>query len=113
VNPERVRDLRGGLSREDETLVTFDMLRPQHDARDWVTLVGHVGDLRLLAAPPTLTLGPDTDDDLLREVADPSAGLARSVLMAGDRRAYLMSRWEHWRDVALGDAVIRSNERGE
>jgi hypothetical protein len=113
ADPERLRAQRDLLGDPAVTRMTFDMLRPTHEARDYVTLSGQRGNFEVRSVPPTFTMGPATGTDLLVEVADPRPGLAATGMIAADRQGYLSERWAHWREVAIRAKGIRTMQRGE
>lgn len=96
ANPEELRHKRNGLRAEDETIITFDALRPRYDHGRAITLTMTSTGPRLHAFSPVFETNPAIGNAAVR-LGDPVPALARSVLMSPERRTYLTERWAYWK----------------
>jgi len=96
ANPDELRRKREGLRMADETIMTFDALRPRYDHGRAITLTMTSLGARLHAFSPVFETGPTTGEAAV-QLDDPSAALARSALMPPERRTYLAERWAFWK----------------
>ncbi|MGW0867816.1 Shedu anti-phage system protein SduA domain-containing protein [Streptomyces sp. NPDC002611] len=99
-NPAYMRQKRDHMPRDREYYFTYDQLTAQREAGDYATLTREVDKWRLDSLPPTFTTGSNMMD-LAEIIADPSPVLSRTDLMNEERRAYVVRRWQYWRQVAI------------
>ncbi|MFE9782243.1 Shedu anti-phage system protein SduA domain-containing protein [Streptomyces sp. NPDC005775] len=91
-----MRSKRDHMRRSNESFYTFDMLKPAQDAEGYVTLTRKDNSWILKGLPPTFTTHP-VMSDLFRAVSNPESALQTVPLISDERRAYVASRWRHWR----------------
>src|SRR5439155_968854 len=89
------------MRRERETFRTFDSLRPDRVAADFLTLRMTPDGPLVKNVPPTFTTGPSTREDAF-VLGDIGAALSRTPLITDDRKAHIQSRWEHWKAAPKG-----------
>ncbi|MFF4198281.1 Shedu anti-phage system protein SduA domain-containing protein [Nonomuraea sp. NPDC001831] len=99
--PEHLRRKRDFLPRRSEFLYTFDQLRPEKDAQNCSTISGIRAEFELVAMPPTIRTGSSTKT-LASEIAEIGQVLGSAPLISEERKAYLIKRWQYWREQALG-----------
>ncbi|MCP2048186.1 UNVERIFIED_ORG: hypothetical protein J3D58_002258 [Paenarthrobacter nicotinovorans] len=107
ADPSALRYKRDTQRRRGETFMTFDSLQPRYDHRNSMTLTMTAKGPRPFAFSPVFGTDTNTGEDALL-LGDPSEALERSVMMAPERKRYLLDRWEHWRRV---EEEARANNR--
>ena len=91
---------RSGLSRPDETFLSFDSLVPRFDHANSMTVKVRPNGLEAWAFSPVYQTDADTGEDahLVHNVEE---AMARSVMIAEHRKSYLLDRIRYWRDFEL------------
>ena len=104
-------DLSKQLSGPDEELVSYDQLLPDVELSQAITVKATVpGRYEALHVLPTLTLSPLLADRLLSVTAMEDA-IADCWQMPPERREFLVSRLEYWREWARqGGRTARLND---
>ena len=95
-NAGALRLKRDFMRRSHEVFLTFDSLRPDPKLRNAITVSQTSNGPTLHAISPTFQSGPVLMTTTER-ITDYQRGLARSVYLDDDRRAYLGTRWAHWK----------------
>lgn len=91
--------VREQVRREDEVFMTFDSLRPLEKQRGSLTVkMTAGGQPRPWAFGAGYETGSFVGEDAIR-LGDPAEALARSKMISPERKAYVASRWEHWRQI--------------
>lgn len=108
-NP-RLKRLRAMQEHPDETILSFDRLRPQYDNSNFITVRMVRGGYEAVAVPPTLKLGP-MYAPFWHDVKNKDGAIARCRWMTPKRRAFLRERIEYWDEWArAGNCGIVSGE---
>ena len=100
------------LSGPEEELVSFDRLTPDAELSQAITVRATApGEYEALHVLPTLTLSPLLADRLL-SVAAMKDAIADCWQMPPERREFLLSRLDYWRDWAReeGNGTARLND---
>ncbi|MER6826555.1 Shedu anti-phage system protein SduA domain-containing protein [Streptosporangium sp. NPDC000563] len=98
--PDVLRAKRDLIPRASEFLYTFDQLRPAKDAKYVSSISGMRGDFSMRGVPPTIGTGEATKT-LAAEISNIESAISMTPLISDRRRAYLIQRWQYWRDEAL------------
>lgn len=93
-NPE-LRGIRALQQGADEYHVTFDRLRPDYNARDYLTLKMRGTNVVAAVVPPTVRLGPAIAPSWLPVMNRPEAAL-RAERMSPERRRFVADRFAYW-----------------
>ena len=110
--PDLSKELSGLLPGPDEELVSYDLLSPDVELSQAITVKATApGQYEALHVLPTLTLGPRLADRLLSVTAMEDA-IAGCWQMPPERREFLVSRLEYWREWAQqeGSRKARLND---
>ena len=110
--PDLSKELSGLLPGPNEDLVSYDRLSPDADLSQAITVKATApGQYEALHVLPTLTLGPLLADRLLSVTAMEDA-IAGCWQMPPERREFLVSRLEYWREWAQqeGSRKARLND---
>lgn len=97
-DPDALNRKRAELRGPDETLITFDALRPRLDHSSSITASMTATGPEAFAFSPLYCTGPHLLRDI-RHLGGTEDALARSVMMSDQRRQYLAERWQHWTDL--------------
>lgn len=114
IDAAALRKKRDVGLRPDEQRMTFDSLRPNYHARDFVTLTMSKHGPTLHAVPPCFTTGPSMGS-LVTTIRDPAEAVNRTPLWTETRKKYVTERWLHWQKIEEDRNAprIRSNQSGE
>jgi hypothetical protein len=107
-----IRRKRDYMRRRNEHFLTYDMLRPDENASNWVTLTSGAAGLVLARIPPTFSTGP-ASRELAALIPDIAPALAATPLMSDLRKRYLSKRWRYWRDSTLPSRAFAEGYYGE
>jgi hypothetical protein len=108
-HPE-MRGLRANQQGPDEFHVTFDRLKPDYNARDFLTLRMDRGQVTAVVVPPTIRLGPDIAPCLLDVAKRPEAAM-RELRMSPERRRFVAGRFAYWDEwVRSGGSAWRGGD---
>ena len=96
----RARAKRDKFRKEDQWVLTYDMLAPDWHGETYGTIKGHAGQFKITDIPPTFKTGPylNLSGSLMDANYDLTQALSRNVLLDENRARYLAERWIHWRD---------------
>jgi hypothetical protein len=100
-----LRSKRKEMAPDDTFLMTFDNLRPDANADDFMTLRRDGRRVTAVTVPPTYRLRPITSEDIL-EVQGRIEAVEREPRLTEQRRRFLMERIPYW------DAWLRRDRRG-
>lgn len=93
--------VREQVRREDEVFTTFDSLKPLEKQHGSLTIkMTASGQPRPWAFDAGYETGAFVSEDALR-LGDPAEALARSKMISAERKEYVATRWEYWRQVEL------------
>lgn len=94
-DPDSLNLKRSKLRGPDETLLTFDSLRPRYDHSSSITVTMKASGPEAFAFSPVYCTGPHLLDGINR-LSGVDAALDRSVMLSEERREYLRQRWMFW-----------------
>jgi hypothetical protein len=100
-----LRSKRKEMAPNDTFLMTFDHLRPDANADDFMTIRRDGCRVTALTVPPTYRLRPITTGDIL-EVQGRIEAVQREPRLTEVRRRFLIERIPYW------DAWLRRDKRG-
>jgi hypothetical protein len=83
------------LSRPDEFLMTFDRLRPEPKASDFLCARIDAEGYRAITVPPTIHLGPVLANDPA-QIRGKKKATHASPHLSDERRAFLVQRFDYW-----------------
>jgi hypothetical protein len=95
----QMRSVRALQQGADEYHVTFDRLRPDYNAGNYLALRKHGAQVSALVVPPTVRLGPAMSGSWLPVVGRPEAAL-RQLRMSPERRRFVAGRFAYWDEWA-------------
>jgi hypothetical protein len=110
--PDLSKQLSGLLPDPDDELMSYDRLSPDVELSQAITVKATAsGQYEALHVLPTLTLSPLLADRLL-SVTGMEDAIADCWQMPPERREFLVSRLEYWREWALreGSRTARLND---
>lgn len=90
-----MRGVRANQQGPDEFHVTFDRLKPDYNAQDFLTLRMDRGQVTAVVIPPTIHLGPHVAPTLVR-VANRAEAAMRESRMSPERRRFVADRFAYW-----------------
>jgi hypothetical protein len=95
---------RAGLKPDWLEWMTYDRLKPLAGARNSVT--AHVTNKgwEVLAVPPTFRLGPRAARTLV-QLSGWEQAISDNTLLSRERREFLLSRLDYWRDWVKNDGA--------
>jgi hypothetical protein len=93
------------MAPDDTFLMTFDSLRPDANADDFMTLRRDGRCVTAVTVPPTYRLRPITTEDIL-EVQGRIEAVEREPRLTEERRRFLIERIPYW------DTWLRRDRRG-
>src|ERR1700739_162339 len=100
-----LRSKRKEMAPDDTFLMTFDNLRPDANADDFMTLRRDGARVTAVTVPPTYRLRPITSEDIL-EVQGRIEAVEREPRLTEERRRFLIERIPYW------DAWLQRDRRG-
>jgi hypothetical protein len=100
-----LRSKRREMAQDDTFLMTFDHLRPDANADDFMTLRRDGRRVIAVTVPPTYRLRPIITEDIL-EVQGRIEAVQREARFSEERRRFLVERIPYW------DAWLRTDKRG-
>lgn len=103
-NPHLQR-ARAMQEHPDETILSFDRLRPLYDNANYITIRKTPSRYEAVAVPPTLRLGP-MYAPFWQDVQKKAAAIERCQWMPSARRRFILERIEYW------DEWARNGNRG-
>lgn len=96
--------VREQVRREDEVFMTFDSLKPLEKQRGSLTIkINSRGNPRPWAFDAGYGTSASVGADAVRlgDAGEVAKALDRSKMMSAERRNYIASRWEYWREIEL------------
>jgi hypothetical protein len=98
ANP-RLRRVRAMQEHPDETILSFDRLRPLPENANFLTIRRVGSGYAAVSVPPTLTLGPMYAPFWV-DIQQKREAIERCEWMPAERKAFLRERIEYWDDWA-------------
>jgi hypothetical protein len=99
AKPESLRQ-RTSLQPDWAKWMTYDRLRPNAGSRNAACVSVSVSGWKVKSVPPTFRLGPGVGETLLAVPDGWEDAIAANPLMSGERRGFLLSRLDYWREWA-------------
>ena len=90
-----MRGVRANQQGDNEFHVTFDRLKPDYNAQDFLTLKMTRTQVTAIVVPPTIRLGPHIAPSLVSVVNRPDAAM-RESRMSPERRRFVAERFAYW-----------------
>lgn len=108
---EEVMSKRPGRQREDESHMTFDRLKPEHDLKWYFTARLTGQGYQAVAVPPCVRLGP-MEADYWALVEGKEEAVEASRDLSEGRQEFLIRRWSYWDAWARSDGskTIRTGD---
>jgi Domain of unknown function (DUF4263) len=96
---QRLRRLRAMQEHPDESIMSFDRLRPLRDSVNYITIKRSQAGYEAVSVPPTLKLDP-LYAPFWADIYSKQAAIQRCEWMTEERKAFLCERIEYWDDWA-------------
>lgn len=95
----RLRRARAMQEHPDETILSFDRLRPLYDNANYITIRKTASGYEAVAVPPTLRLGP-MYAPFWQDVQNKREAIQRCEWMTEARKRFLLERIDYWDEWA-------------
>jgi hypothetical protein len=102
-NPDALNRKRAQLRGPDETLRTFDSLRPRFDHSSSITATMRATGPEAFALSPVYRTSPYLLGGMLK-LSNFDEALERTKMLPDERRQYLKERWDHWEQLSIEEA---------
>ncbi|WP_438479771.1 Shedu anti-phage system protein SduA domain-containing protein [Oleiharenicola lentus] len=100
---------RKHLERTDEVYMTYDRIRPNRDAAQYLCVTRDAAGYRALTVPPTIELGPFLEHGV-KTIRDKTQAVANNPYLSTVRKKFLVDRWPYW-DSWGGGGICHSADR--
>jgi hypothetical protein len=107
-----LRTKRAMQQGEDEYHITFDRLKPDANARDFLTLRQEGTGVTALVVPPTVELGPAIASIWVDVKGRPEAAI-KEMRMSPERRNFVASRFSYWDAWVRDSSKCRFHQSGD